>query len=73
MSTQPYQTWSMLTNAELLDGAADYQTAAAFAHTEAVDALRRGMPDYAAEWQRIQALYHHGAAEHMRFLLRRGS
>jgi hypothetical protein len=73
VSAQPYQTWTLLTNEELRNGAADYQSAAAFAHAEAVDALRKGMPDYAAEWQRIQALYHHGAAEQMRFLLRRAS
>jgi hypothetical protein len=73
MSAQPYQTWTLLTNEELRNGAADYQSAAAYAHGQAVDALRKGMPDYAAEWQKVQAHFYRSAAEHMRFLLRRGA
>jgi hypothetical protein len=62
MSAQPYQTWTLLTNEELRSGAADYQSAAAYAHAEAVKALARGLPDYASEWQKVQAFHHSGAA-----------
>ena len=68
-----YQTWTLLTNQELIDGASDYQSAGAHAHAEAVKALSRGMPDYAAEWQKVQARFHRGAAELLTFLLRRAS
>jgi hypothetical protein len=71
LSAQPYQTWTLLTNEELRTGAADHQSAGAYAHAQAVDALRRGMPDYAVAWQKMHADCHRGAAELMRFLLRR--
>jgi hypothetical protein len=73
MTKEPYQTWTLLTNQELADGAAAYQDAGAYAHGESVKALSRGMPDYAAEWQKAQAGFHRGAAELMHFLLRRWS
>jgi|HubBroStandDraft_6_1064221.scaffolds.fasta_scaffold00345_5 hypothetical protein len=71
MSAEPYQTWTLLTNEELREGAAAHQGAAAFAHAESVKYLDLGMPDYAAAWQTQQAFNHRAAAELMRFLLRR--
>lgn len=66
-----FETWTMLTNEELKDGASCHQEAVRYAHAEAVDSMRRGMPDYAAEWQKVAAVNHHAATELMRFLLRR--
>jgi hypothetical protein len=73
LSAQPYQTWTFLADEELKHGAALHQGAAAFAHAESVDALRRGMPDYAAEWQKVQAFHYRAAAVLLGFLLRRPS
>jgi hypothetical protein len=73
MTKQPYETWTLLTNAELIDGAAAHQFLVAHAHAEAVRAMRRGLPDYAVAWQKVQADHYRAAAEFMRFLLRRAS
>jgi hypothetical protein len=70
---QPYQTWTMLTDGELIHGAVTHQSVAAFAHAKAVTMLNRGYPDHAAEWQKVQARNYRATAELMGFLLRRPS